>query len=373
MTESVYLDNNATAPTRPEVIRAVERVMASVGNPSSVHGHGQAAKKTLEQARIDVAALCGVPAGNVIFASGGTEANNIVLRGTGRRRVLMSAVEHPSVRDAQPDATIVPVNNSGVIDLDALEEQLKIGGEDTLVSVMAANNETGVVQPISSVAALTREYGALLHCDAVQAAGKIDISADVLGADFLVVSSHKIGGTAGCGAIINVHDLPLEPLVRGGGQERKIRSGTENLVGIAGFGAAAAVVHEHGPAEMTRIAAMRDALESALASRIDGLLVAGAGAERLANTSCLMLPGVTSETQVMALDLAGVSVSAGSACSSGKVALSPVLGAMGFTDEVAASAIRVSFGWANTESDIEQFVDAYVTLYERAKERQSAA
>ncbi len=373
MNESVYLDNNATAPTRPEVIRAVGNVMAAVGNPSSVHGHGRQAKKILEQARANVAALCGVQPDAVVFTSGGTEANNIVLRGAGRRRVLMSAVEHPSVRDACPDAEIVPVNHSGVIDLDALEAMLKAGDTPTLVSVMAANNETGVIQPISQIASLAHQYGALVHCDAVQAAGKINVDVADMGVDFLVISSHKIGGAAGCGALINVHDLPLEPLVRGGGQERKVRSGTENLIGIAGFGAAAAIVRECGAMEMARLCSMRDQLERDVASRVPVVRVVGADAERLPNTSCMVLPGIASETQVMALDLAGISVSAGSACSSGKVSVSPILDAMGYSEEEASAAIRISFGWANNETDVERFADAFVALYERARDRQSAA
>ena len=373
MNESVYLDNNATAPTRPEAVRAVEGVMASVGNPSSVHSHGQKAKKILEQARAEVAALCGAQPDTVIFTSGGTEANNIVLCGTGRPRVLISAVEHPSVRDARSDAKIVPVDHSGVIDLIAMETMLKKNGAEALVSVMAANNETGVIQPISQIATLAHQYGALVHCDAVQAAGKIDIDVTDMGVDFLVISSHKIGGTSGCGAIVNVHGLPLEPLIRGGGQERKVRSGTENLVGIAGFGAAAAVVCAQGKAEMARIGQMRDQLERTIASRIETVSVVGANSERLVNTSCLISPGVSSETQIMALDLAGISASAGSACSSGKVSASPVLDAMGYTEEEASAAIRVSFGWANKEADVDRFVDAFMELYERARDRQSAA
>lgn len=373
MNESIYLDNNATAPTRPEVIRAVESVMAAVGNPSSVHSHGRQAKKILEQARADVAALCGVQPDTVVFTSGGTEANNIVLRGTERQRVLMSAVEHPSVRDACPDAEIIPVNHSGVIDLAALEAMLMADDTPSLVSVMAANNETGVIQPISQIATLAHQYDALVHCDAVQVAGKIEINPASMGVDFLVISSHKIGGAAGCGALVNVHDLPLEPLIRGGGQERKVRSGTENLIGIAGFGAAAAIVCAHGAREMAHLRRLRDQLEHDVVSRISAVQVVGADADRLPNTSCLILPGVTSETQVMALDLAGISVSAGSACSSGKVSISPVLDAMGYTSEEASAAIRISLGWANNETDIERFVDAFTALYERARERQSAA
>ncbi|NQV45528.1 MAG: cysteine desulfurase [Rhodospirillales bacterium] len=373
MNESIYLDNNATAPTRMEVIRAVEGVMASVGNPSSVHRHGRNARKILEQARRDVARLCNVSPEMVTFTSGGTEANNIVLQGAGRQRVLMSAVEHPSVREACPDAEIIPVDHAGVIDLGVLETMLASDGSPALVSVMAANNETGVIQPVSRIANLAHQHGALVHCDGVQAVGKYTIDVTELGVDFLVLSSHKIGGTAGCGAIINRNDLPLEPLVHGGGQERKVRSGTENLVGIAGLGAAAAAVLQNGEAEAARMKQMRDRLEGRITEQIPSAIVVGVDAERLVNTSCLILPGIISETQVMALDLAGISVSAGSACSSGKVSVSPVLDAMGYAENESSSAIRVSFGWANDDHDVERFVDAFIALYERARDRQSAA
>lgn len=373
MSESVYLDNNATAPVRPEVIRAVGEVMASVGNPSSVHKHGRKSKKVLEDARRSVASLCGASPEALTFTSGGTEANNLVLQGTGRSRILISAVEHPSVRDACPEAEIIPVAGNGTLDLAALEEMLKQDAGSTLVSVMLANNETGVIQPVSEISKIAHEYGALVHCDAVQAAGKIALDVGDLGADFLIVSAHKIGGPSGCGALINVGSLPIDPLLRGGGQEKKVRSGTENLMGIAGFGAAASAVMEHGTDEMARMRGFRDQAEEALLEKIPGLKIAGRDADRLGNTSCLMMPGVTSETQVMALDLDGFSVSAGSACSSGKVAGSPVLNAMGYTDEEAGSALRVSFGWANEQQDAERFVDAFIALYERAGKKQSAS
>ncbi len=373
MTESVYLDNNATAPIRPEVIRAVDALMASVGNPSSVHSHGRQAKKVLEQARRDVAGLVNVSPEAVTFTSGGTEANNIILQGSGRGRVLISAVEHPSVRDACPDAEIIPVNHAGEVDLDVLKTMLAADGTPALVSVMAANNETGVIQPVRDIAALAHDHGALVHCDAVQAAGKFRIDASEMGADFLVLSSHKIGGLAGTGSIINLANLPLEPLMRGGGQEKKVRSGTENLAGIAGFGAASAAVVDHGDGEAEGMERMRNRMEVEVAARVPSVLVVGAGADRLANTSCLILPDMISETQVMALDLEGVSVSAGSACSSGKVSVSPVLDAMGYEEIEASSAIRVSFGWANAETDVERFVDAFITMYERARDNQNAA
>lgn len=373
MTGTVYLDNNATAPIRPEAYRAVEAAMATAGNPSSVHQHGRQAKKILEESRQAVAELCGVVPNAVTFTSGGTEANNLVLSGSGRKRVLISAVEHPSVRDACPDAEIIPVDHDGVIDLGILGDMLADNDEPALVSVMRANNETGVIQPVSTVAGLAREHGALVHCDAVQAAGKLPLDFAELGVDFLILSAHKIGGPAGCGALINVGDLPLSPQMRGGGQERKVRSGTENLIGIAGFGAAAAAVMDHGSHETVRMCTMRDALERAIKERAALVEVVGAGADRLINTSCLIMPGVASETQVMALDLEGISVSAGSACSSGKVATSPILDAMGYDKDKAESALRISFGWANEERDMERFVEAYTALYERAAKQPSAA
>lgn len=373
--DAVYLDWNATAPARPEAIEAVARVMAQVGNASSVHRFGRAARKIVEDAREQVAALVGADPANVIFTSGGTEANNLALRGCGDRRLIVSAVEHGAVlapallRD--PRAVILPVDERGVVRLDALEQALRESEKPALVSVMRANNETGVLQPVAEVVELAHRHGALVHCDAVQAAGKIPFNIKELGVDLASLSAHKLGGPQGVGALVLREDMPLDAQNVGGGQERGRRSGTENVAGLAGFGAAAQAAREH-LAEYARVAELRDDLERRTAIIAQDRRIVGAGAERLPNTSCLTMPGVKAETQVMALDLEGVAVSAGSACSSGKVSASHVLQAMGLPDEEALTAIRVSLGWSTTPADIDRFVAAWRTVFERCGRRVAA-
>ncbi len=363
MNVAVYLDHNASADLRPEARAAVERALALGGNGSSVHRHGRRVRAEIESARDAVAELCGVDRDAVVFTSGGTEANNQVVQGASTRRVLVSAVEHPSVATVTLRAEVVPVNRDGVVDLAALGEMLSENGEGALVCIMAANNETGVVQPVAEAAEVVRRAGAILHCDAVQAPGKIDFDARTLGAHTYAVSGHKIGAPAGVGALIAA-DPSARPdaLIRGGGQERYHRSGTENLIGIAGFGAAAAATASAWREEAEHTRALRDELEQRLGNRAE---VAGARAPRLPNTCNIILTGVESETQVMALDLAGISVSAGAACSSGKVRKSAVLDAMGYGEEEAGSAIRVSLGRNSTKSDIDAFVAEWSKLAER--------
>ena len=365
---AVYLDWNATAPLRPAALDAVLAAMREVGNPSSVHRFGRAARKRVEDAREAVAALVGAKSANVIFTGGGTEANNLALRGCGDRRLIVSAVEHGAVlapallRDS--GAVILPVDGEGVVDLDALEAALAGAGKPALVSVMAANNETGVLQPIAEVAEIAHRHGALVHCDAVQAAGKIAFDMAALGVDLASLSAHKLGGPQGVGALVLGRDLPLDAQNIGGGQERGRRSGTENVAGIAGFGAAARAARD-GLADYARIAGLRDELERRIAVIAQDRRVLGAGAPRLPNTSNLTMPGVKAETQVMALDLDGVAVSAGSACSSGKVSASHVIEAMGVPSDEALTAIRVSLGWATAASDIDRFVEAWRAVFER--------
>jgi cysteine desulfurase len=361
---SCYLDHNATTPLRPQAAKAVSRALGVWGNPSSVHAAGRAARRTVEDARRQVAALAGADPASVVFTSGGTEANNLALRGCGRGRILASAIEHPSVLEAADGIEAIPVDGNGVVDLDALRTMLA-DGKDAVVSVMLANNETGVIQPVSAVAELARAAGALFHCDAVQGAGKLSLDFRDLGADMITLSAHKIGGPKGAGALIVDEVVPLRPLIRGGGQERGRRSGTENVPGIAGFGVAA----ELGAAEVEgagRLAALRDRLESRLLEKIPTARVVAGDTARLPNTSCIALPGVPAETQIMALDLAGFAVSAGSACSSGKVKASHVLGAMGLADEIAGCAIRISLGTTNTEEQIGAFIAAYGDFARRA-------
>ncbi|HBU97675.1 cysteine desulfurase family protein [Thalassospira lucentensis] len=356
MTDQVYLDYNASAPLCSEAQQAMIAAMDITGNPSSVHASGRAARKIVDHARRTIADLLGGDPERVIFTSGGTEANNLALNGLEDVMVFTSAVEHPSVIEARSDAKRIPVNGDGVIDLTALEAMLKDAsqkGEKVLVSVMLANNETGVIQPVAKVALLAREYGAKVHCDAVQALGRIPLDMGRLLVDMVSVSAHKIGGPKGIGALVIAPGVMLVPQIRGGGQEKYRRGGTENVLGIAGF-AAAAQRTEAGMAKMTEIAAKRDRLETELASEAPELVIAGKGTERLVNTSCLILSGMPGETQVMALDLGGVAISSGSACSSGKVRESHVLKEMGISD--TGSAIRVSLGLETTDEDIDTFV-----------------
>ena len=360
-----YLDHNATTPLRAEAAQAVSGALAQPGNPSSVHAFGRAARRIVEDARRQVAALAAVPSDAVLFTSGGTEANNLALRGCGRRRILASAVEHPSVLEAADGIETIPVDGDGIVDLDALAAMLRDGDAPAIVSVMLANNETGAIQPVAEAAAIAHANGALFHCDAVQAAGRLPLDFGALGADMMTLSAHKIGGPKGSGALIVRDSVHLAALIRGGGQERGRRSGTENVPGIAGFGAASALAVA-GIEEARGFAGLRDRLEDCILREVPSARIAGAGAERLPNTSCIALPGVSAETQVMALDLAGFAVSAGSACSSGKVRTSHVLRAMGLADEIAACTIRVSLGHGNGAADIEAFVAAYAEFAARA-------
>ena len=360
-----YLDWNATAPLRPEAAAAIADALLLVGNPSSVHRAGRAARQVVERSREAVAASVDASADSIVFTSGGTEANHLALLGIGRPRVLVSAIEHSSVLHAVPDAERIPVDGDGVVDLAALAALLDADPRPALVSVMLANNETGVIQPVRAIAASAHARGALFHCDAVQAAGKISLSLTATGADLLTLSAHKIGGPAGIGALVSA-GAEVTPLLRGGGQERNRRAGTENLAGIAGFAAAATVCD---PSEYDRVSTLRDRLEASLPHA----LIIAAGAERLPNTSAVAMPGVPSETQIIAFDLDGVMVSAGAACSSGKVGPSHVLAAMGLGPELAQSTIRVSLGWSTTTADIDHFIDAWSALYRRTRARAKAA
>jgi cysteine desulfurase len=364
MSTPVYLDYNATAPVRPEAADAMTAALGEVGNASSVHRFGRATRRRVEAAREAVAALVGARPSQVVFTSGGTEANNMALRGTGRPRILVSAGEHDSVLRAVPEAERIPLRRDGRIDLTALATMLAGDPRPALVSVMLANNETGVVQPVAEVAMLARQFGARIHCDAVQAAGKLPVDTARLGVDLMTLSAHKLGGPQGAGALIVADEAPLQAIVHGGGQERGFRAGTENVPAIAGFGAAAQAAMA-GIDGMKRLGEWRDRLEAQVRRVAPMVTIHGADAPRLANTSCIGLPGVSAETQVMALDLAGVAVSSGSACSSGKVHPSHVLAAMGVARGEAGSAIRVSLGWRTAESDIERFLDAWSRVARR--------
>lgn len=361
MRNGIYLDNNATTPLKPVARDAMLAAMEMPGNPSSVHGFGQAQRRIVEDARERVAALAGTSPANVIFTSGGSEANNTILNGISADHLITTSIEHPSVLDVNPHSVQVAVDADGVLELDILREHLSSLPGRALVSVMAANNETGVIQPVVAVAEIVSEFDALLHVDAIQAAGKIDITPITDAADAVTLSAHKLGGPQGVGAIIIRDGVPFAPLVRGGGQERRRRAGTENVAGIAGFGAAAeAALAEQ--AAFNALADIRDSIEAALGA---DAIIYSKNAPRLSNTSCIGMDGVSAETQVMAFDLAGIAVSAGSACSSGKVEPSHVLRAMGLSDDQAGQTIRMSLGWASEPADAGAFIDAWRAIKSR--------
>lgn len=360
-----YFDHNATSPISTEVEEAVVRALRDFGNPSSVHGPGRAARNLVEEAREEVAKLVGGMPENVIFTSGATEANNQALLCCGRSQVLASAIEHPSVLETAPDEERIPVSPQGVVELDAITELLKRRGRFSIVSVMAANNELGVIQPVRGAAERAHAAGALFHCDAVQAAGRIPINVEKLQTEFLTVSSHKLGGPKGVGALILGAGVEIEPFFRGGGQERRHRGGTENVPGIAGFGVAARIAQEKR-LTIGRVANLIGVLERRALAAVPEAVIFGEDAPRVANTSLIALPGVDAETQIMALDLAGIAVSAGSACSSGKVGESHVLQAMGVEPDLGRCAIRISLGHDNTVEDVEKFVDVWSGLHKRA-------
>jgi cysteine desulfurase len=354
---TLYLDANASEPLRPEARQATLAALDVTGNPSSVHAAGRAARRLLEAARQAVADRFGAAPADVVFTAGGTEANGAAVKGLGAgRRILAGATEHPAILASAPGAASIPVARDGTANLDALAELLR-AGPPALVCLMLANNETGVLHPVAEAAKLCRAHGGLLHVDAVQAAGRIDFSLASLGADSLAVSGHKLGGPKGAGALLLRAGLTLPPLIPGGGQERGRRGGTEPLPAIAGMAAALAAA-----APDRRIAALRERIEAACVPL--GAMVAGAGAPRLPNTTSLILPGIAAETQVIALDLAGIAVSAGAACSSGKVARSHVLAAMGLGAD-AACAIRVSLPWNAPDDAAERFVAAWSAMRDR--------
>ena len=373
--ERSYLDWNATAPMRPQAQEALREAFAVVGNPSSVHAEGRAARQLVEKAREQVAALVGAQSGNVFFTSGGTEANMLALTPAietarekrPRDRLLMSAIEHPSVRTggrfSRELVQDVPVMADGRADLAALA--VAVGkASRPLVSLMIANNETGVVQPVAEAATIVHAAGGLLHVDAVQAPGRISCDIGMLGADLLTVSAHKLGGPKGVGAVVRRGDdvhFP-DPLLRGGGQERGIRAGTENVAGIAAFGAAAEAAQGQSVAEAAHMKHLREVLESGLRTISQSTVIFGETAARLPNTTLFAAEGMKAETAVIAFDLEGVAVSSGAACSSGKVQPSHVLAAMGVPEPLLRGAVRVSLGWSTTQADVERFLDAWRKL-----------
>ena len=374
--QRLYLDWNATAPVSAGVRDAVAAALKETGNPSSVHSAGRAAHRRLEDARAAVAGLAGVAPREIVFTAGGTEANNLAIKGASCASLIVSAVEHDSVRspvlgDGRPQWTC-PVDEAGRVTLEALASILKEAPAPALVSLMLANNETGVIQPVAEAAELVHAQGGLLHCDAIQAPGRLPLNFRELGLDLASLSGHKIGAPQGVGALWIREGIEIAPLLDGGGQEQRRRAGTEPLPAIAGFGEAAREALARLD-EVPRLAVLRDRMETAIREIAPEARIFGAAAERLANTSSLAMPGLAAETQVMGLDLEGICISAGSACSSGKLQASHVLAAMGVHDEIASCAIRVSLGHSTTETDIDRFVAAWRKLHERARERTGAA
>jgi cysteine desulfurase len=375
MVERSYFDWNATAPMRPQAAEALREALSVPGNPSSVHAEGRAARRLVEEAREDVAALVAARPGDVFFTSSGTEANMLALTPAiqtaderrPREKLLISAIEHSSVRTGGrfPRGAVadIVVEADGRVDLAALADALT-GTSRPLVSIMLANNETGVVQPIAQAAAIVHEASGLLHVDAVQAAGRIACDINALGADLLTLSAHKIGGPKGVGALVRAREdihFP-DPLIRGGGQERGLRAGTENVGGIAAFGAAAAAVRRQGAAEADHMLALRHKLETGLKAVTPAAVIFGARAERLPNTTLFAVEGMKAETAVISFDLEGIAVSSGAACSSGKVQPSHVLAAMGVSPALTRGAVRLSLGWTTTETDIERLLGAWRKL-----------
>ncbi len=360
-----YLDANASEPLRPEAQNAMLAAFEITGNPSAVHEAGRAARRLLEDAREKIAATFGARGQDTVFTSGGTEADAIAMHALGQgRRVMIGATEHDAIRAAAPNAAILRVDGAGIADLDALRAWLK-SGPPALVCLMHANNETGTIQPVEQAAALCRAYDAYLHVDAAQTAGRIRVSLTGIGCHSLAMSAHKMGGPAGTGALLLAPELSaIGPLIAGGGQERGRRGGTQALALIAGFAAVCGL-----PYEAEYLSCLRDRIEHHAISL--GAIVVGAGGKRLANTTSLALPGVAADRQVIALDLDRVAVSAGAACSSGKVQTSHVLTAMGL-GLLAGQAIRVSLPWNVTEDAIEAFEAAYAQVASRRATRPAA-
>lgn len=382
-----YLDWNATAPLLPAAREAVVAALDMVGNPSSVHGEGRALRMLVEAARRDVAALVNAAPAHVIFTSGASEAANLVLTPGYRMgrtplaigHLYVSEIEHPALREGgrfQREAvTSVPVTRAGVVDLDALDALLQ--GHDKaaglpMVAIMLANNETGIVQPVKAAAEIVRRHGGLLVVDAVQAVGRMPVDMEALDADFLVISSHKLGGPKGAGALVSRGEVLMPaPLIRGGGQEKGHRSGTENPAALAGFAAAARAAATDMAARNAGIAALRDALEAGMRAVTNDIVIHGSEVERVANTSFFSLPGLKSETGQIAFDLEGIALSAGSACSSGKVGQSHVLTAMGF--DATLGGLRVSLGPGSVQADVDRFLAAFSRIASRRRVTGNAA
>lgn len=360
----IYFDHNGTTAIRPEVISEVSARMAEVGNASSTHGFGREARRHVEMARRKIATLLDVDPQQVLFNSGATEGNNTVLRGFEGQTILASAIEHPSVLESGVDIIPIPVTRDGVVDLDKFSVLLD-QHSPALVSVMYVNNETGVIQPVTEIARLAKAAGAKVHCDAVQAFGRIKFTRASLGVDFLTLSAHKIGGPQGVGALVFAPGIHPHRLLQGGGQERRQRAGTENVAGIAGFGIAAELAIAGIP-QFEKLSLLRDKIETHVTASSPRVHIHGQSTSRVANTTMLTIDKVAVDTMMMAFDLEGVAVSAGSACSSGSTRLSYVLCAMGvFPPDLNVAPVRLSLGHSTTEKEVEDFLIVWDKLRDR--------
>lgn len=367
----LYLDCNATMPPKPAVVEAMIHVLHEPGNASSVHSFGRRARQSVEEARNALATLLGTNPAYVFFTGGATESNNTVLNTFRGKKIYVSAIEHPSVLDSAENAAHIPVTAEGLIDLAALEAML--AQKPDLVSIMLVNNETGIIQPVADIVRLIRRLSpqTLIHTDAVQALGRIPVDFSALQVDYMSLSAHKMGGPQGAGALVMAPGAKIEKLLKGGGQEKRQRAGTENIAAITGFGKAAALA-QPDMADFQALAVLRDALEDRLLALEPRLKIFGRNAPRVANTAQIALPGIPAETQLMALDLDGIAVSSGSACSSGAVKPSHVLKAMGVSDAEALGAMRISLGWHSSKEDIDRFCASWEKMHARVKEKIAA-
>jgi cysteine desulfurase len=372
----IYMDYNATTPLKPLVFDGRRGLFEECGNPSSVHGFGRRARQYVESARSKLAQILNAQTSQIVFTSGGSEANNLALQGTQNyktsgesRHIFVSAIEHPCVLNpakalAGEHLSIIPVDDNGVIDCAWFRDNLKKVDAPSIVSVMYANNETGVIQPIRQLVDIAKEFDCIVHCDAVQAFGKVPLDFDALGVDMMSLSSHKVGGMTGTGALIHKEEIEFDSLIKGGGQEKGRRSGTENIQGIHAFGLVIDAL-SYDINNRAKQQAMRDCLEAKLIAMVPDLKIFSQNADRLPNTSCFAMPGIAGIHQVIGLDLEGIAVSSGSACSSGKTTSSHVLAAMRVTSEESGSALRVSLGWQSTASDVDCFVAAWKKVMQR--------
>ncbi len=371
---TVYLDHNARSPVRPQAAAQLAETAGLAGNPSSPHAAGRAARGVLESARETLAGLLAAEPHRIIFTSGGTEANALALAQSAPYAALViSAIEHASIAEAARGLSLplhlAPVDSEGRIKADALAEVLAAIDGRAFVSLMLANNETGVVQDIPALAGCVHEAGGVLHCDAVQAFGKLDLLVETLGADMISLSAHKLGGAPGAGALVLARDMSIRPLLVGGGQEYGRRAGTENLPAIAAFAAAASEAVSQ-LADFASLARLRDDMEQAVREVFPGARIFSADARRLPNTSCFALPRISAQQGLIMFDLAGVCLSAGAACSSGKIASSPVLEAMGAAE--AANGLRMSLGWPSGEADKITFIKALAQLASNTQHYEAA-